>query len=208
MRVKICGITQVSQGQAIAASGATDLGFICVAASPRYLSAAQIDGIVREVPQTIKGIGVFANATLKDIAAVLDATPLRGVQLHGSESPEFCASLKQAYPHVEIIKAFRIKTAQCLLQIEQYTEWVDTLLLDAYHPQQLGGTGKTLNWDALETFRPSRPWFLAGGLTPHNITQALQLLHPDGIDLSSGVERSPGDKDLNKVTQLFKALQR
>ena len=90
--------------------------------------------------------------------------------------------------------------------IPQYVEAIDTLLLDAYDPQQLGGTGKTLNWDILATFKPDRPWFLAGGLNPNNILQALDNLAPDGIDLSSGVERSPGDKDIGKVAQLFNKL--
>jgi phosphoribosylanthranilate isomerase len=88
-----------------------------------------------------------------------------------------------------------------------YVNHVDRLLLDAYHPKQLGGTGKTLDWQAIQQFRPGCPWLLAGGLTPDNIQAALQIVQPDGIDLSSGVERCPGDKDLTKVAQLFKALQ-
>jgi phosphoribosylanthranilate isomerase len=84
---------------------------------------------------------------------------------------------------------------------------VNTLLLDAYHPQQLGGTGKTLDWNMLQQFSPNCPWFLAGGLTPDNIVEALNQVKPSGIDLSSGVERAPGDKDLDKVAQLFARLQ-
>ncbi len=84
---------------------------------------------------------------------------------------------------------------------------MDTLLLDAYHPQALGGTGKTLDWDSLGQFNPDLPWLLAGGLTPSNVTQALSLVKPDGIDLSSGVERAPGDKDLVKVAQLLTKLR-
>ena len=87
-----------------------------------------------------------------------------------------------------------------------YTTCVDTLLLDAYHPQQLGGTGKTLDWTLLQQFNPSCPWFLAGGLTPDNIVEALSQVKPSGIDLSSGVESAPGDKDLDKVAKLFKKL--
>jgi phosphoribosylanthranilate isomerase len=84
---------------------------------------------------------------------------------------------------------------------------VDTLLLDAYHPGQLGGTGQPLDWAALQQFSPLCPWFLAGGLTPDNILDALKQVNPTGIDLSSGVERSPGDKDLTKVARLFEQLQ-
>ncbi len=87
-----------------------------------------------------------------------------------------------------------------------YTSYIDTLLLDAYHPQQLGGTGQTLDWTMLQKFSPSCPWFLAGGLTPDNILDALSLVQPNGIDLSSGVETKPGDKDLDRVAKLFTRL--
>ncbi|MEA5512077.1 phosphoribosylanthranilate isomerase [Crocosphaera sp. UHCC 0190] len=207
MRVKICGITQPQQGQAIADLGATALGFICVPQSPRYVNRQQLQALVQEMPSTVERIGVFANATLTDIQQVLETTELTGIQLHGAESSEFCGQVKQQFPQIEVIKALRIQTPQCLSQTLDYVPWVDTLLLDAYHPRQLGGTGQTLDWETLAQFQPSRPWLLAGGLTPDNITQALQLLHPDGIDLSSGVERSPGDKDLSKVVQLFQVLQ-
>ncbi len=206
MRVKICGITQPQQGQGIAALGASALGFICVKRSPRYINAHKIQSIIDLLPPTVDRIGVFANASVADIEAVLTFAQLTGIQLHGDETPEFCAQIKQLFPHLEVIKALRIKTLQSLSEIPHYLEGIDTLLLDAYHPQQLGGTGKTLNWDILTSFNPGCPWFLAGGLTPDNVGQALQILTPDGIDLSSGVERSPGDKDITKVTQLFNSL--
>ena len=206
MRVKICGITQPQQGQAITALGATALGFICVERSPRYINAQDIQSIIDVLPTTVDRIGVFANASVADIEQVLTFAQLTGIQLHGDETPELCADIKQLFPHLEVIKAMRIKTLQSFSEIPQYLEVIDTLLLDAYHPQQLGGTGQTLNWDTLTSFQPQCPWFLAGGLTPDNVSQALQILTPDGIDLSSGVERSPGDKDIVKVTQLFDCL--
>ncbi|MGK7939882.1 MAG: phosphoribosylanthranilate isomerase [Crocosphaera sp.] len=206
MRVKICGITQPQQGQAITALGATALGFICVERSPRYVNPQDIQTIIDLLPPTVDRIGVFANATVTDIEGVLTLAQLTGIQLHGDETPEFCAQIKQLFPDLEVIKAFRVKTLQSLSEIPQYLGAIDTLLLDAYHPQQLGGTGKTLNWDILTTFKPGCPWFLAGGLTPDNVGQALRILTPDGIDLSSGVERSPGNKDITKVTQLFHCL--
>jgi phosphoribosylanthranilate isomerase len=207
MRVKICGITQPEQGCAIAALGATALGFICVPASPRYVTAEQIRAVVEYLPENIDRIGVFANTTWEEICQTLAVAGLTGVQLHGDESPEFCHQLRLALPNVEIIKALRVRSSEALAQATVYTSWVDTLLLDAYHPQHLGGTGKTLDWDTLRQFQPCFPWLLAGGLTPDNILQALNHVHPNGIDLSSGVERAPGDKDLTKVAQLFKQLK-
>jgi phosphoribosylanthranilate isomerase len=206
MRVKICGLTKPEQALAIAQLGATALGFICVPQSPRYISTDRVKTIVKELPLEVDKIGVFANADREEIAAFV-AVGLTGVQLHGDESPEFCQQLKQLLPEVEIIKALRIKNAQYLSAINDYANCVDTLLLDAYHPQLLGGTGTTLNWETLKQFCPNLPWLLAGGLTPDNILDALKKLNPGGIDLSSGVERSPGDKDLDKVAKLFDKLK-
>lgn len=206
MRVKICGITQPDQGCAIATLGATALGFICVPASPRYVSPEQIRAVVEQLPKNIDRIGVFANSTWEEICQTVAAAGLTGVQLHGDESPEFCHQLRQALPNVEIIKALRVRSSEALAQATVYTSWVDTLLLDAYHPQQLGGTGKTLDWATLRQFQPRCPWLLAGGLTPENVLEALNQVHANGIDLSSGVERAPGDKDLTKVAQLFEQL--
>jgi phosphoribosylanthranilate isomerase len=207
MRIKICGITKPEQGQAIAHLGATALGFICVQASPRYVSAVQIRAVGKELPPEVDRIGVFANATQEEICETVAVAALTGVQLHGIETTEFCHKLRQSLPNVEIIKAFRIKTTEDLTQADAYGECADTLLLDAYHPQMLGGTGKTLDWATLEQFQPSCPWFLAGGLTPDNVLDALTQVYPSGIDLSSGVERSPGDKDLDRVAQLFEKLE-
>lgn len=207
MRVKICGITQADQGKEIAALGATALGFICVKRSPRYVTAGQIREIVNAVPQHIDRVGVFANEAISTIVKTIAEANLTAIQLHGTESPEFCRQLKLIIsPNIELIKAFRLKTAQSLADTVAYADCVDTLLLDAYHPQMLGGTGETLNWKDLQEFQPPIPWFLAGGLNPENILAALAQLQPDGIDLSSGVERSPGDKDLVKVAQLFDNL--
>lgn len=208
MWVKICGITQPSQGQTIAKLGASALGFICVPASPRYVTISQIQAITAALSSRIEYIGVFANTTVEEIVEVVNQTKLTGVQLHGNESPEFCDRTRQLLPKIQLIKAVRIQTIEDLQQAKNYINFVDKLLLDAYHPQQLGGTGKTLNWQSLQQFNPSCPWVLAGGLTPDNIQEALNVIHPDGIDLSSGVEHSPGDKDLTQVAQLFENLKK
>jgi phosphoribosylanthranilate isomerase len=207
MRIKICGITKPEQGQAIAQLGATALGFICVQASPRYVTPGQIRAVVEQLLVPVDCVGVFAEATVEEISRVVAEAGLNAVQLHGSESPEFCQLLRQALPEVKILKALRLKTPDCLDRTAIYTSYVDALLLDAYHPHLLGGTGKTLDWETLQQFRPSCPWLLAGGLTPENVIDALSLLQPSGIDLSSGVERSPGDKDLGKVARLFENVR-
>ncbi|MEH2118278.1 phosphoribosylanthranilate isomerase [Nostoc sp.] len=206
MRVKICGITQPQQSIAIASLGATALGFICVPTSPRYVTVSQIRAAVAELPANIDTIGVFANASIPEISQIVADSGLTGVQLHGDESPDFCYQLRQSLSNIEILKALRIGSLEHLDTADNYIKYVDTLLLDAYHPQQLGGTGKTLDWTMLEQFSPSCPWFLAGGLTADNIVEALSQVNPSGVDLSSGVERSPGNKDLDKVAKLFEKL--
>ncbi|MEI6369192.1 MAG: phosphoribosylanthranilate isomerase [Nostocales cyanobacterium ELA608] len=207
MRVKICGITQPQQSLAIASLGATALGFICVPSSPRYVTIAQIQAAIAPLSQNIDKIGVFANTTIAEISQIVTKSGLTGIQLHGEETPEFCQQLRQSLPQVEIIKAIRVRSLEHLQTTTNYTDYVDTLLLDAYHPQQLGGTGQTLNWHKLnQEFSPSLPWFLAGGLTADNILTALSHIQPSGIDLSSGVEHSPGNKDLHKVALLFQKL--
>lgn len=208
MRVKICGITQIEQGCQIAALGADSIGFICVKRSPRYVTPEQISAIADSLPAATDKVGVFANSSIAEIVAVVEEAHLTAVQLHGEESPEFCLELRQAIGReIELIEAFRVKSAASLAATAAYTHCVDTLLLDAYHPQLLGGTGQTLDWQDLKQFKPALPWMLAGGLTPNNVTEALSRLQPDGIDLSSGLERSPGDKDLGKVAQLFQQLK-
>ncbi len=205
MRIKICGIIQPEQGKAIATLGATALGFICVPATPRYVTPEQIQAVVEQLPENIDRIGVFANSSREEICQTVKVG-LTGVQLHGDESPEFCYQLRQSLPDVEIIKALRVKSLEALEQASDYTNCVNTLLLDAYHPHQLGGTGKTLDWSKLR-FQPDCPWLLSGGLTPDNVLDALSQVNPNGIDLSSGIERAPGDKDLTKVAALFEQLR-
>ncbi|HAT16120.1 MAG TPA: phosphoribosylanthranilate isomerase [Microcoleaceae bacterium UBA11344] len=211
MRVKICGITKVEQGIAIARLGAQSLGFICVPASPRYVSPETIRLIVEQLPENVDRIGVFANSTIDNICQVVAESNLTGVQLHGDETAEYCDRLREFLPGIEMIKALRVKTSETLDTAAVYATHVDTLLLDAYHPEQLGGTGKTLDWQMLAEFRPSCPWLLAGGLRPDNVLSAIASLSDNnfsGVDLSSGVEIAPGDKDLTKVAKLFEQLKK
>lgn len=207
MRIKICGITNVEQARAIANFGADSLGFICVSSSPRYVHITHIKEIVKEIATKVNTIGVFVNEDHEKIIKIVEETGLTGVQLHGEENPQFCEELRKSLPEVEIIKAIRVKNSESLDFLKIYFDCADTLLLDAYDPKMHGGTGKTLNWELLTNFKSPLPWFLAGGLTPDNIKNALTLLQPDGIDLSSGVEIAPGNKNLIKVHQLFEILQ-
>ncbi len=208
LRIKICGITQLAQGRSIASYGATDLGFICVAASPRYVSPANLQALVPELQSQVNCIGVFADEDLETLVGIAKNSRFGSIQLHGQESLAYCQNLRQQLPDREIIKAWRVRSAPDLHTIQAYSPIVDTLLLDAYHPQALGGTGHTLDWQSLLSFQPAIPWFLAGGLNPGNISIALRQLHPQGIDLSSGVEASPGIKNLSLVQDLLAEVRK
>lgn len=213
MRIKICGVTRADQGRAIAQLGASALGFICALRSPRFVTPDQIRAIVDQLPTDSAGepqvarVGVFVDASVEMICQTVQTGRLSAVQLHGSEPPEFCQTLREMLPAVELLKAFRVRIPKTLENTILYEAYVDTLLLDAYHPTLGGGTGQTLDWKTLQSFSPCRPWLLAGGLNPDNVGEALMHLHPSGLDLSSGVERSPGDKDLNQVKRLFEQLR-
>ncbi|WP_373480074.1 phosphoribosylanthranilate isomerase [Geminocystis sp.] len=206
MRVKICGITTLEQGLAIINLGADTLGFICVTQSPRYVNNEIIKNIILQLPKEISKIGVFVNENIENIIKTVQETGLTGIQLHGDENPAICAQLREFLPDIEVIKAFRYQNSESLALLESYIPVIDTILLDAYEEGIYGGTGKTFNWLHLADFRPSRPWLLAGGINPDNVLSALENLKCDGIDVSSGVEISAGNKDLEKVKQLFQQL--
>ncbi len=206
MRLKICGLTKRDQCIAIAQLGVHALGFILVPSSRRYVAPDQLKELIDGLPPFVARVGVFADATVEQVIDIVCYTGLSAIQLHGQESPEYCAQLRAALPNCELIKALRLISPDQLEGLTAYRSVVTALLLDAYHPDQLGGTGHVLPWNLLQDFRPSMPWILAGGLTPENLAQALDLLHPEGIDLSSGVELAPGDKDLGRVGQIQQIL--
>lgn len=213
LRVKICGLKKAEQARVIVELGADALGFICVSQSPRYAAPEQIQQVIAALPthtrrgQPLATLGVFADASLAEIMATVQAAGLTGVQLHGQESVDFCQTLRNAMPGVELIKALRIRDRHALTTALDYEQVVDGLLLDAFTAQALGGTGHTWDWSLVHQFQPKCPWFLAGGLTVDNVIEAVETLNPPGIDLSSGVELAPGDKDLQRVWQLFHTLE-
>ncbi|WP_019502431.1 phosphoribosylanthranilate isomerase [Pseudanabaena sp. PCC 6802] len=210
MYIKVCGITKPDQAVAIAAMEIDALGFICVPYTPRYVDCEQIRCICDLLPASVDRVGVFLDASLPEIHQIIQRSGLNCVQLHGKESLQFCQALRSAIPNVKLIKAFRIQTKEDLEQARAYvegTDAIDAILLDAYDPKLAGGTGRTINWDILTDFRPTCHWLLAGGLTPENVAIALEQLHPDGIDISSGVEIAPGNKDIGRVRKLIHAVR-
>ncbi len=199
--VKICGITNPGDGLAAAAAGADAVGFVFCESSPRQVSIPRAAEIIRELPRLIVKVGVFVNAPEELVVRAMGECGLTLLQFHGEETPEYCRQFG-----VMSMKAFRIRDASSLEALPNYA--TDAWLLDAYAPDRKGGTGEKFNWDlAVEAQRLGRPIFLAGGLTPRNVGEAVRKVRPYGVDVSSGVEASPGKKDLDKVRAFVKAAK-
>jgi phosphoribosylanthranilate isomerase len=199
--VKICGITSPADGLEAVAAGADAIGLMFYEKSPRYITLDTATKIVRELPSSVFRIGVFVNASEDHVHRAIKECGLHMAQFHGDESPEFC----RQFP-VMTIKAFRIQDADSLLALRSYP--TDAWLLDAYTSDKLGGTGARFDWDlAVEAQKMGRPIFLAGGLTPENVAEAVRKVRPYAVDVSSGVESAPGKKDPAKMRAFIQAVK-
>jgi phosphoribosylanthranilate isomerase len=197
VRVKICGITNLEDALLAVDAGADALGFVFHAKSPRWIIPEQAAEIIKAMPPFVLTVGLFVNAGLDFVNSTAAHCRLDRVQLHGDESPAFCAQVVRP-----VVKAFRIKDMASLEPIVHYR--VAGYLLDAYSPQAYGGTGLTFNWEIAKTARQFGQIILAGGLTPENVRQAVEAAGPYAVDVSSGVEAAPGRKDPAKVREFIK----
>ena len=201
VKVKICGITNLADARAAAEAGADVLGFVFYEQSPRFISCEAAAAITRELPPFIIKAGVFVNAPEDAVLRTIRECGLNLVQFHGEETPDYCLQFG-----VMSMKAFRIRDAASLQALRQYP--TDAWLLDAYAPGKLGGTGEAFNWDlAREAQGWGRPIFLAGGLTPDNVVEAIQRARPYAVDVSSGVEAAPGRKDPARIKAFIEAAR-
>jgi|SRR5215510_12346902 len=197
VHVKICGITSVEDAQAAVDAGADALGFVFYPPSPRYVTPEQAEQIIRTLPPFVTTVGLFVDLALDAINDMAAHCGLDRVQLHGRETPEFCRQIIRP-----VIKVFRIKNAESLASLPGYQ--VSAYLLDAYVEGALpGGTGASFSWELAARAKPYGPVILAGGLTPENIEVAVTQIRPYGVDVSSGVERTPGIKDHQKVRRFI-----
>ena len=198
MIVKICGITRAEDARLAASLGATAIGFIFWPSSPRAISPLRARAIVDALPASVTTVGVFVNAGRDEIEAAADEANLQAVQLHGDETPDLARSLSR-----RVIKAITLAGDID----ERVNEWPGTmLLLDAHDAAKRGGTGRVIDWDRAAAIARTHDIILAGGLGPGNVADAVARVRPAGIDVSSGVESSPGIKDPGKLRALFDAL--
>ncbi len=200
-RVKVCGICTADDAVAAVSAGADAIGMVFYPKSPRHISVSTAKYITSSLPPFVSAVGLFVNSSFQDVSDVLAEVQLTLLQFHGDEDESFCNSFKLPY-----IKALRVKTGSDLRQECRQYESARGILLDSYKKGLPGGTGETFDWDVIPDGLPL-PVILAGGLDSINVKQAIATVKPWAVDVSSGVEESPGKKDPLKIAQFINAVE-
>ena len=206
MKTKICGLRERQNVKDLEKLHPQWMGFIFAETSPRYFYKANEPAILSSVPPAIKKVGVFVNATLDMVRETIRKHELNMVQLHGSETPEYCKALQSK--EIQVIKAFNVNSDFDFGLTESYALVADYFLLDA-KGDQLGGNGIVFNWDILNGKRFAKPFLLSGGISSAHVDAIKKFKHPDciGIDINSRFESSPGMKDVNSIRLFLQQVQ-
>ena len=200
-QVKICGITSVADGLVAAEAGADMIGLMFYDGSPRHVTLAQAVEISRALPPFVLRVGVFVNPDESLVTRAIAECGLSLLQFHGDEDSAFCTQFG-----LMSMKAVRVREAESLQTLANYH--TDAFLLDAFSQAGHGGTGEKFNWNlAVAAQKFCKPIFLAGGLTPENVADAVRQVRPFAVDVSSGVESAPGKKDAAKVRAFIAAVR-
>jgi phosphoribosylanthranilate isomerase len=200
-KVKVCGITRLEDARKAVDAGADALGFVFYSQSPRYIHPDTARTIIDQVAPFVTPVGVFVNATASTIRRIIKTSRVQVIQLHGEEPPEFCGQFA-----AKVIKAFRVRERTDIRKMLSGYH-VDAFLLDAYCPDAPGGTGRTFSWDVAIEAKRYGPVILAGGLTPWNVADAIKLVAPYAVDVSSGVESRPGRKDEARIIAFLQRVR-
>ncbi len=203
-KIKICGITNPIDALQAVDAGADALGFVFYRNSPRHVSVNVVKSIVGNLPPFVLPVGVFVNAEQEHVRKTMDACGLALAQIHGDESAEYCESLGRP-----VIRGVRLRDQNTLFAMAEYKgrSRVRGFVLDAFSPTAYGGTGTVADWNLAVEAARSFSFLLAGGLTAENVPEAIRTVRPYGVDVSSGVEASPGKKDPAKVTAFIQAVK-
>jgi phosphoribosylanthranilate isomerase len=204
IKVKICGVTNYDDALLVTNLGAEYIGFNFFKDSPRKVSVKMVKDVSAKLPPFVSAVGVFVDEDPAELVKTAKKCGLKALQLHGSESPEYCKDIA-AKTGLPVIKAFRMQDENTIEQMKPYVEAVNYFLLDAYVPGVPGGTAETFNWDlAVKAKELGKPVFLAGGLTPDNVGDAVLKVQPFAVDACSGIERLPRRKDYDKMNQFIR----
>ncbi len=202
MRVKVCGITSYEDAAMALDQGVDALGFNFFPPSPRYIRPADARLIIRRIPPLAVTVGLFVNVAEPDmVSEIAHAAGVQVLQLHGDETPEYCARLAD-WP---VVKALRIGESGIPHNTQSYP--VQAFLLDARDEALFGGTGKSFDWSLAKGIKRIRPIILAGGLRPDNVREAIRVVEPYGVDVCSGVETAPGKKDAGKLLEFMNEVR-
>jgi phosphoribosylanthranilate isomerase len=203
MKIKVCGLRDPDNIKAVEALAPDYMGFICYDKSPRFIGAMDDDELVN-ISTGITKVGVFVDEDADSISKMIYKYKFDAIQLHGSESPEFCDMYKH---EVQVIKAFGVDENFNFAKLNAYKNNVNYFLFDTKTPVH-GGSGQTFDWSILNSYKLSVPFFLSGGLSPDNLEEVKNIKHPAfyGIDLNSKFEVSPALKDIDKLKQAFKKI--
>jgi len=209
--VKICGLTSEEQALQIAKLGAHSIGIISVEESPRYVSAKIKKKIFKTLESfypKIDRVSVVQNCPIDLIIKNFLGNPSETIiQLHGDEDIDYCKKIRKEIPNIGLWKAFRIKTEKDLDKIKPFEDFIDAILLDSWNEKTYGGSGKKIKSTYLKNLQFNKPWWLAGGISIKWIDEILNEIKPDGLDISSSIEISPGLKDLKKTKEIIKFLK-
>lgn len=207
IRTKICGLSRAEDVAAAADAGAAYVGFVFFPKSPRNVDIATARALALEVPPGIAKVALVVNADDALLDEITGAVPLDMLQLHGSESPERVTEIRARYG-LPVMKAVGVADAEDLPALERYGKVADQLLVDAKPPKNAdlpGGNGLSFDWRLISGRRWPVPWMLAGGLTPENVAEAIAMTGAQQVDVSSGVENAPGEKDADKIARFVTA---
>jgi phosphoribosylanthranilate isomerase len=209
IRVKICGLKEPAHVAAAAEAGAAYVGFVFFEKSPRNVSIAQARDLAVEAPVGVAKVALTVNADDAFLDKLVETVPLDMLQLHGNESPERVAEVRARFG-LPVMKAIGIADAEDVAKIDTYGAVADQLLVDAKPPKNAdlpGGNGLSFDWRLVNRKYWPRPWMLAGGLTADNVAEAVKMTGARQLDLSSGVESTPGVKDIGMIRAFMKAVQ-
>lgn len=198
VRVKICGLTSPEDALMACQAGADAIGLVFYAPSSRHVDIAQARQIIDSLPPFVQSVALFVNPEAAQVQQVLQQLPVDLLQFHGAESPAFCASFGKPY-----LKAFAMRDDLDVEQHMQSYPHARGFLLDAWHPHKPGGTGEQFDWQRFPQ-TAAKPLVLAGGLTADNVAQAIKQCRPYAVDVSGGVEQSPGIKSAEKVAAFIR----
>lgn len=201
-KVKVCGITNLSDALVAQKSKADALGFVFYAKSPRYIKPRAARKIILALNKSIKKVGVFVNPTRSYVRRILHLCRLDMLQFHGLESPAFCAKFKG----YRVIKAFRLKDGINLKNINRYKK-VAYYLFDTFKKGLPGGTGLSFKWSLIKRARLEKPFFVSGGLSPQNVGLVITSLRPAWVDASSSLEDYPGKKNHKRLEKFIEKVK-